>query len=35
MIDDIPTCRELIERLVGGVEPILERLKAIASGPTR
>jgi NAD(P)H-dependent flavin oxidoreductase YrpB (nitropropane dioxygenase family) len=34
MIDDIPTCRELIERMVGGVEPILERLNAIASGPT-
>ena len=33
MIDDIPTCRELVERLVGGVEPILERLNAIASRP--
>ena len=34
MIDDIPTCRELIERMVGGVEPLLERLNAIASEPT-
>jgi NAD(P)H-dependent flavin oxidoreductase YrpB (nitropropane dioxygenase family) len=30
MIDDIPTCRELIERIVEGAKPILERLNAIA-----
>jgi NAD(P)H-dependent flavin oxidoreductase YrpB (nitropropane dioxygenase family) len=31
MIDDIPTCHELIERMVGGAASILERLNAIAS----
>jgi NAD(P)H-dependent flavin oxidoreductase YrpB (nitropropane dioxygenase family) len=30
MIDDIPSCRELIERMVGEAESILERLNAIA-----
>jgi NAD(P)H-dependent flavin oxidoreductase YrpB (nitropropane dioxygenase family) len=34
MIDDIPSCRELIERMVGGAESILERLNEIASRPT-
>jgi NAD(P)H-dependent flavin oxidoreductase YrpB (nitropropane dioxygenase family) len=34
MIDDIPSCRELIERMVGEAESILERLNAIASWPT-
>ncbi len=34
MINDIPSCRELIERIVGGAESILERLNAIASRPT-
>lgn len=29
MIDDIPTCRELIERMIGGKDVILERLKAM------
>jgi NAD(P)H-dependent flavin oxidoreductase YrpB (nitropropane dioxygenase family) len=33
MIDDIPSCRELIQRLIGEAEPILERLNAIASSP--
>jgi NAD(P)H-dependent flavin oxidoreductase YrpB (nitropropane dioxygenase family) len=34
MINDIPTCRELMERMVGGAESILERLNTIASRPT-
>lgn len=34
MIDDIPTCRELIERMVGEADSILERLNEIASRPT-
>jgi len=34
MIDDIPTCRELMERMVGEAESILERLNAIASSQT-
>jgi NAD(P)H-dependent flavin oxidoreductase YrpB (nitropropane dioxygenase family) len=29
MIHDIPTCRELIERMVGETKPILQRLSAI------
>ena len=35
MIDDVPTCRELVERTVRGVQPVLERLNAIASAPKR
>lgn len=34
MIDDIPTCRELMERMLGGAESILERLNEIASRPS-
>jgi len=33
MINDIPTCRELIERMVGEAESILERLNAMACRP--
>jgi nitronate monooxygenase len=34
MINDIPSCRELIQRMIGEAEPILERLNAIASRST-
>jgi len=34
MIKDIPSCRELIQRMIGEAEPILERLNAIASRST-
>ena len=33
MINDIPTCRELIERMVEGANSILERLNEIAARP--
>jgi NAD(P)H-dependent flavin oxidoreductase YrpB (nitropropane dioxygenase family) len=34
MIDDIPTCRELMERMLEGAESILERLNEMTSRPT-
>jgi NAD(P)H-dependent flavin oxidoreductase YrpB (nitropropane dioxygenase family) len=34
MIDDIPSCRELMQRMLGGAESILEKLNEIASRPT-